>query len=66
VAASSWADRHGPTDSRTLKPCSENDASVNKDGTINHIVPAAVCMAILEYCAFEARSENNQAAPKMS
>lgn len=36
--------------------------AVNKNGTINHIVPSAVCMAILEYYAFEARSENDQAA----
>jgi hypothetical protein len=36
--------------------------AVNKNGTINHIVPSAVCMAILEYYAFEARSEGDQAA----
>ncbi|TYL94095.1 hypothetical protein FXB40_19920 [Bradyrhizobium rifense] len=36
--------------------------AVVKNGTINHIVPAAVCMAILEYYAFEARGDNTQAA----
>jgi hypothetical protein len=36
--------------------------AISKNGTINHIVPAAVCMAILEYYAFEARSGNDQAA----
>ena len=36
--------------------------AIEKNGTINHIVPAAVCMAVLEYYAFEARSENDQAA----
>ncbi|MNS19774.1 hypothetical protein D3C72_514980 [compost metagenome] len=35
---------------------------VNKNGTIHHAVPAAVCMAILEYYAFEARSESDAAA----
>lgn len=33
-----------------------------KDGTIHHAVPSAVCMAILEYYAFEARSESAAAA----
>lgn len=33
-----------------------------KDGTIHHAVPAAVCMAILEYYAFEAGGENGHAA----
>lgn len=36
--------------------------AVNKNGTIHHAVPAAVCMAILEYYAFEAKSESDQAA----
>lgn len=36
--------------------------AVNKNGTIHHILPAAVCMAVLEYYAFEARSENDTAA----
>jgi hypothetical protein len=36
--------------------------AVERNGTVNHIVPAAVCMAVLEYYAFEARSENEQAA----
>ena len=36
--------------------------AVNRNGTVNHIVPAAVCMAVLEYYAFEARGENTQAA----
>lgn len=36
--------------------------AVNKNGTIHHILPAAVCMAVLEYYAFEARSESNTAA----
>src|SRR6267378_6623842 len=26
--------------------------AVNRHGTVNHIVPAAVCMAVLEYYAF--------------
>lgn len=29
--------------------------AVEKDGTIHHAVPAAVCMAVLEYYAFEAK-----------
>lgn len=33
-----------------------------KNGTIHHIVPAAVCMAVLEYYAFEARARSEQAA----
>ncbi len=36
--------------------------AVERSGVINHIVPAAVCMAILEYYAFEARTGNDQAA----
>lgn len=36
--------------------------AVMRNGTINHIVPSAVCMAILEYYAFEARSGNAKAA----
>lgn len=35
--------------------------AINKNGTIHHAVPAAVCMAVLEYYAFEARSENGDA-----
>lgn len=38
--------------------------AVNKNGTINHIVPAAVCMAVLEYYAFEARSGGNDHAAR--
>jgi hypothetical protein len=33
-----------------------------KSGTIHHILPAAVCMAMLEYYAFEARAGNEKAA----
>jgi len=33
-----------------------------KNGTVHHAVPAAVCMAILEYYAFEARTESDTAA----
>jgi len=33
-----------------------------KDGTIHHAIPAAVCMAILEYYAFESRVGNEDAA----
>jgi hypothetical protein len=33
-----------------------------KNGVIHHAVPAAVCMAVLEYYAFEARGDNAQAA----
>jgi hypothetical protein len=36
--------------------------AVRRNGTINHIVLPAVCMAILEYYAFEARSESPEAA----
>ena len=36
--------------------------AVSKNGTIHHAVPAAVCMAVLEYYAFEARTEGDQAA----
>jgi hypothetical protein len=36
--------------------------AVTMNGTIHHAVPAAVCMAVLEYYAFEARTESDQAA----
>jgi hypothetical protein len=36
--------------------------AIVKDGTIHHAVPSAVCMAILEYYAFEAGSTNDAAA----
>ena len=36
--------------------------AISKNGTIHHAVPSAVCMAILEYYAFEARSESDTAA----
>lgn len=36
--------------------------AIMKDGTIHHAVPSAVCMAILEYYAFEAGSINEAAA----
>ncbi len=36
--------------------------AVKKNGTIHHIIPAAVCMAVLEYYAFEARTRSEQAA----
>ncbi|MGJ5022318.1 hypothetical protein [Bradyrhizobium oligotrophicum] len=36
--------------------------AVMRNGVVNHIVPPAVCMAILEYYAFEARGDNEQAA----
>ena len=36
--------------------------AVMKKGTINHVVPPAVCMAVLEYYAFEAREESDKAA----
>jgi hypothetical protein len=35
--------------------------AIVKNGTIHHAVPAAVCMAVLEYYAFEAKGESNQA-----
>jgi hypothetical protein len=36
--------------------------AVTRNGVISHIVPSAVCMAVLEYYAFEARGDNEQAA----
>lgn len=36
--------------------------AVQRNGTIHHIVPAAVCMAILEYYAFETRGTSDHAA----
>ncbi|RYG89866.1 MAG: hypothetical protein EON58_19325 [Alphaproteobacteria bacterium] len=36
--------------------------AVMRGGTVHHIVPGPVCMAILEYYAFEARGENDHAA----
>jgi hypothetical protein len=36
--------------------------AIVKDGTIHHAIPAAVCMAILEYYAFESRSEGDTAS----
>ena len=33
-----------------------------KNGVVHHAVPAAVCMAVVEYYAFEARGDNTQAA----
>jgi hypothetical protein len=38
--------------------------AVSKSGTIHHAVPAAVCMAVLEYYAFEARQPDNDQAAK--
>jgi hypothetical protein len=38
--------------------------AVQKDGVINHAVPDTVCMAALEYYAFEAKSESNEHALK--
>jgi hypothetical protein len=35
---------------------------VQKNGIVQHAVPAAVCMAVLEYYAFEAKTDNEQAA----
>lgn len=35
--------------------------AIEKNGTLHHAVPDAVCMAILEYYAFEAKSSNEQA-----
>jgi hypothetical protein len=35
--------------------------AVPKAGVIHHAVPAAVCMAVLEYYAFEAKSEGDRA-----
>lgn len=35
--------------------------AVPRNGTIHHTIPDAVCMAILEYYAFEAKSDNGQA-----
>jgi hypothetical protein len=36
--------------------------AINKNGTIHHAIPAAVCMAVLEYYAFEASAESGTAA----
>lgn len=36
--------------------------AIEKSGTINHIIPSAVCMAVLEYYAFEAKTPNSKAA----
>lgn len=36
--------------------------AVPRAGTIYHAVPDAVCMAVLEYYAFEARGDNDQAS----
>lgn len=33
-----------------------------KNGVVHHAVPAAVCMAVVEYYAFEARGDNDQAS----
>jgi hypothetical protein len=36
--------------------------AVPKNGIIHHAVPSAVCMAVLEYYAFEAKADNEHAA----
>lgn len=36
--------------------------AVEKNGQIQHLVPSTVCMAVLEYYAFEARTPSEQAA----
>jgi hypothetical protein len=36
--------------------------AIEKNGTINHIIPSAVCMAVLEYYAFEAKTSSDKAA----
>jgi len=38
--------------------------AVQKAGIIQHAVPAAVCMAVLEYYAFEAKMDDNDQAAK--
>lgn len=38
--------------------------AVQKGGIVQHAVPAAVCMAVLEYYAFEAKMEANDQAAK--
>ena len=37
---------------------------LEKNGVVHHAVPAAVCMAVLEYYAFEARTTNSEQAGK--
>jgi hypothetical protein len=36
--------------------------ALSKNGTIYHAIPSAVCMAVLEYYAFEAKGENREHA----
>lgn len=36
--------------------------AIEKNRTINHIIPSAVCMAVLEYYAFEAKTSSDKAA----
>ncbi len=38
--------------------------AVQKNGIVQHAVPAAVCMAVLEYYAFEAKIDGNDQAAK--
>jgi hypothetical protein len=38
--------------------------AIMKSGTIHHAVPAAVCMAVLEYYAFEAKQGESETAAK--
>jgi len=38
--------------------------AVTKNGTIHHAIPAAVCMAVLEYYAFEAAQSDSEQAAK--
>jgi hypothetical protein len=40
--------------------------ATNMNGTIQHAIPAAVCMAILEYYAFEAKGVDNTKAANSS
>lgn len=35
--------------------------AIERNGTIHHTIPDAVCMAVLEYYAFEAKTGNDQA-----
>jgi hypothetical protein len=48
---------HGADDSRAF-------IAIKKDGVVQHAVPDAVCMAVLEYYAFEAGGESSAHAAK--
>lgn len=69
---SSWSDENPKPREKRIKEIVREQGfddsvafyAVLKDGTVNHAIPSHVCMAILEYYAFESSQGNNEHALK--